>query len=521
MSTLNPYTGDWTFEHAAHLLRRTTYGPNRTEINNAVSKGLNATVNELLRDVPMPDPPIYYNFTNDPQVAVGETWVNTIGDGDISGLTPSRNRSLRAWYFGQQVNHQSSIRERMSLFWHEHFPFNAITRPEVKFQYINAIQENHLGNFRTIVEEMTISNAMLIFLNGTDNTRQSPNENYARELLELFTIGRGPIVGPGDYTNYTEEDVFAIAKALTGWRVTAIDNAYQPIFVPNRHDESDKQLSARFDNAIISNNGANEYKDVIDIILNKKETARYICRQLHIWFVGSDINQDVEDHIIAPMADIFYDGNYEIAPVVEALLLSEYFHDPERRGCIIASPLDFILGTINTFDLAFPAELTNQYFVWNRLERYASAQLMEVFEVDSVAGWKAYYQAPQFYEFWINSVSLNSRREFANIILEGRMVNGYRYELDLVKFIEEFENPSDPNDLIEEIGKVLFVFPLAENQKDYLKNVLLPGLDDFVWTVEYGIFLEDPSNEEARSVIENKLKALFITLLQMPEYHLI
>ena len=327
MSTLNPYTGDWNFEHAAHLLRRTTYGPNRTEINDSVNKGLNETVNELLKPTPLPDPPIYYSFSNDPLVPLGETWVNVIGDGNIQALTPSRNRSLRAWYFGLQQEHKGSIREKMSLFWHEHFPFNAITRPEVKYQYINSIQENHLGNFRTLVEEMTISNAMLIFLNGNENTRQSPNENYARELLELFTIGRGPIAGPGDYTNYTEDDVFALAKALTGWRVRIIDNAYEAVFVPTRHDQTDKQLSNRFDNAVISNNDENEYKDVIDIILNKKETAKYICRQLHIWFVGSDINQDVEEHIIAPLADIFYDSEYEIAPVVEALLLSEYFHE--------------------------------------------------------------------------------------------------------------------------------------------------------------------------------------------------
>ena len=120
---------------------------------------------------------------------------------------------------------------------------------------------------------------MLRFLNGNTNTKQSPNENYARELLELFTIGRGPQVAEGDYTNYTEDDVVELAKALTGWKFKKLDTGETvSYFRKGQHDPTDKQLSHRFDNQIIQNGGENEYKTVVDIILNKKEVAKYICR---------------------------------------------------------------------------------------------------------------------------------------------------------------------------------------------------------------------------------------------------
>ena len=147
--------------------------------------------------------------------------------------------------------------------------------------FIPPATERPSGNFRELTKQITVNAAMLHFLNGNKNEVNSPNENYARELLELFTIGKGDLVGPGDYTNYTEQDIAAFAKALTGW--TAWTDGNDPAEFErwwSSHDTSTKQLSHRFGSQTIENAGAEEYKRVVDIIFEKDEVAYHICRRL-------------------------------------------------------------------------------------------------------------------------------------------------------------------------------------------------------------------------------------------------
>ena len=141
--------------------------------------------------------------------------------------------------------------------------------------------------------------------------------NFARELLELFTVGKGELAGPGDYTTFTEQDVIEVARVMTGWRVRFRgDDGQMPRaeFNPFQHDEEPKQLSPRFDNAVIENNDEQEYSDLIDVIFESPEAALHICRKLYRWFVYYKIDDDVELNIINPMAQILVDNNYEIAP---------------------------------------------------------------------------------------------------------------------------------------------------------------------------------------------------------------
>jgi hypothetical protein len=520
-NTLNPYTGNWGLEEASHLLRRTTYGPTYDMINQSATDGLSKSIENLFADQVLPDPPVYYRYENDPLVPLGETWVYT-PPSNVQGLSGARRRSLNTWMLGLMNEAGFSIREKMVLFWHEHFPVNNINRGQFGFHYLNLIRENALGNFKTMVEEITISPAMLVFLNGNQNTLEAPNENYSRELLELFTIGKGEAVGPGDYTNYTEEDVIELAKALTGWTTRAQDNGeIGGVFVPGRHDTSTKQLSHRFNNAIIENGGENEYKNVIDIILQQDEVARFICRQLHIWFIGADINPDVEANIIEPMAQIIIADNYEINSALQTLLSSEYFFQESLRGCMISHPVDLIFRLFNTFEVEMPEDLLERYNIWNRLFRFSEALEMEVMNLPSVAGWKAFYQSPQFYEFWINSVSLLLRQELIEIVVNGAVLDNGRIKIDFLDIISKIEGASDPNVMIEGVVQLIFAFPISQNQLDYLKEVLIPGLPDFEWTIEYGEHLADPENEEVKMAVESKLQSLFQTMLSMPEFHLI
>ncbi|MEM1216656.1 MAG: DUF1800 family protein [Bacteroidota bacterium] len=466
VTTLSPYNGPWEIAQASHLLRRATFGPTPAQVNQAVAEGLSVTIGALFAPVLALDPPVYYNFENDPNVANGETWVNTPAPiPNVPNLQGNRRRSLRAWQFGVFQNEEVSVRQKTALFWHNHFAVNNINNGREGYQYLHVLHTHALGNFRTLVEEITVAPGMLRFLNGHQNSRQAPNENYSRELLELFTIGRGDAAGPGDYTNYTEDDVVEMARALTGWRATPIaEGLASSTFVNNRHDTEDKQLSHRFDDAIITDAGAEEYKVVIDHILQQPEVARFLARQLHIWFVGTDIDGLVEMNIIEPMAQLILDNDYEIQPALEALLSSEYFFAEEHRGCMVSHPLDFIFRIIKSFTITSEAPLLQQYRFWDRINRFVADQGMAIMELPSVAGWPAFYQSPQYYQFWINSVTLPKRQSLADAMLNGINVAGFRWELQLLDFIAEIEGNVDPNALIEGISAYLFAAPLGQNQ---------------------------------------------------------
>lgn len=522
MTTLNPYSGSWDSKKASFLLGRTTFGKTRAQIAAATANGLEETIETLFSPVPTPEPPIYYKFDKDPQVPIGSSWVGKYQpDNSIIGLRNARKRSVIVWQTGIMQESGMSILEKMVLFWHEHFPVNDINLGEVSFQYLSTIRSNALGNFRALVEEMTISPAMLIFLNGNQNVAASPNENYARELLELFTIGRGDAVGEGDYTNYTEKDIVEIARALTGWKARVNEDGYaESFYLSNKHDKAVKQLSYRFDEVIINNGGESEYKQVIDIILGKIEVARHICRQLHIWFVGADIDADIEANIIGPMADLMYDNNYDITIPVKALLQSEYFFDEKFIGCMISSPLDFLYKSVNTFEIALPENLVDKYFVWEAIATAGGLLEMAVMHVPSVAGWKAYYQKPSYYKFWINSVTLGFREEVAIALIVGDNIRGFKFGINVLNFIASVENATDPNELITNIAALIYEFPLSENQLEYLKGVLIPGLPDFEWTVEYGKYLEDPENPNTATSVHIKAASLLATMMKMPEFYL-
>ncbi|MEO0728648.1 MAG: DUF1800 family protein, partial [Bacteroidota bacterium] len=495
-----------------------------TQIKRAVSEGLGVTIGQLFADQPLPSPPVYYDYENDPNVPLGETWISSLAPNPLPpGLFGARRRSLLSWQLGLMMQGGASIREKMVLFWHNHFALED-NNGQRGYQYLNTLRTNALGNFRTLVEQITVDPSMLLYLNGHQNSRQAPNENYARELLELFTIGRGEAVGPGDYTNYTEDDVVQMARALTGWRAVFLDTGVPAgIFVPNRHDTEDKQLSHRFDNVMISDAGADEYKVVIGHILQKSESARYLARQLHIWFVGANIDPVIETNIIEPLAQIILDDDYEVQRALETLLSSDYFFDTSHRGCMVSHPLDFMFRIVTTMGVV-PLEDVGPltyYRYWNQLRRITESLDMSILGIPSVAGWRPFYQAPNFYELWINSVSLTIRQEVGDTLLGGINQGGVRWEPDLLSFIAEMDNNLDPNSLLEQLGLYLFSYPIAENQRNFLKEILIPGLPDFEWTVEYADYLQDPEDPDLRNAVLTKLEAVFGTLLKMPEFHLI
>ncbi len=525
LSGLEPYTGPWGYAQAAHLLRRTTFAPTKAQIQAAVSKGLLGTLNLLLTKRALPSPPINYSYAYDPRVPIGQTWVNDTFN-KTAAITTYRHLSLHGWTIMQMLTEGTNLREKMTLFWVNHFGIAGIGDPRFRYFYTKLLRENAWGNFRDLIKRITIDPSMLRFLNGNQNTLKAPNENYARELLELFTIGKGPQVGPGDYTNYTEQDVQAIARVLTGWKDVGFqsEKTTEPVgskFFSTLHDANSKKLSARFDNAVIGNLGQNEYAHLIDIIFKKEEVARFICRKLYRWFVYYEISEQVETNIIRPLAQRLIANNYNLELPLRTLLGSAHFFDAQNVGSMIKSPFDYVMSIMRPLRVPLPPLTKTKYTLGVNLKLATDPMEQQYFDLPAVAGWKAYYQEPQYYRAWINASTLQYREKFLAWMLD----RGYRYDnfpinFDFVKCLELISDPKDPNKLIHGFAQLLLPQPLNGSQVAALKEVLIPGLPDFEWTVEYSKYLANPADKILRKAINNKLRAMVSVIMRSAEFQL-
>lgn len=535
MPHLDKFSGAWTAKEARHLLKRTTFGVTETMVSESVSLGLSKTISKLFEVKELPSPPLKFEpdtGVKDPGAKFGETWVNAApypeaeSGGERNSIINSRKRSLYAWTYLQMQNSGFSITEKLTLFWHNHF-VSVDYWPHREYVYINKLRANALGNFKEITKLITVDPSMLVYLSGTENTNVAPNENYARELLELFTIGKGDAVGNGDYTHYTEGDIAQIARVLTGWRARWIkhEDALNSYFTQWKHTSNNKILSHRFNNSIILENGEDEYKDLIDTIFEQDECSRYIMRQLYIWFVNAEITPDIEKNIIEPLARITRVSNYEIAPALKVLFASDHFF--ENVLCMIKSPLDLFLSMTKSLNITALSSFFKQEYDFAHVMYLAASDLGQfIFNHPDVAGWKAYYQKPLYYKTWVNNFFLPKRLDYCRILVTGGdlVINKRKYRVPpmvpVLEVAKEITNATDPNVLIQELATRLFNYEITQEQINSLKAVLIDGLPDFEWTVEYSDYLSDPSNSSLALSVDKKLRNLIATMVQMSEFQI-
>ena len=518
---LEPYGGTWGNEQVAHLLRRTMFGAKKADIDAVAAMTLDDVVAVLLADLTDPAPPLSTSSA-DTDAPPGTTWVNAA----TNNFNVARRNSLKSWWTGLILDQPISLREKMTLFWHNHFVTETTVVGDARFayRYNTLLRQSATGNFKELTKAITINGAMLRYLNGNTSTKTSPNENYSRELQELFTIGKGPEIAPGNYTNYTEADVITAARALTGWRDSSA--TLSGYFTSSRHDTTNKQFSSAYGNTIVNGqvtDGSLEIDDLLTMIFAQPETANFICRKLYRWFVYYVIDEAAEANVIVPLANVFRSNNYEMKPVLSALLKSAHFFDSINMGCVIKSPVDVAVGMCRQFGVTFPTstEFSKQYTMWKYIWEQASAMQMELGDPPNVAGWPAYYQIPQFYELWINSDTLPKRNQFTDtMITAGHTASGFKLVADPIAFALQFSDPSDPVVLIDESAQVLFPIEPTAAQKVFLKGVLLPGLPDYEWTIEWNDYLGDPTNAGKQTAVKTKLQELFGFMMSMAEYQL-
>lgn len=512
---ITPYTGTFAKPQLMHLLRRTLFGLTKSDITYFTGMSMSQVITELLTPAPIPAPPINTYSNTDPNVPFGTTWVNALPDGNFTG---SRRDSLRAWWIGNLIQQNRSITEKMILFWHNHIPTSYFTEPYIFYLYLNRIRTHSLGNFKTMIAEITIEASMLIYLNGNQNKNTAPNENYARELQELFTVGK-------DLPSYyTQDDVVAAARVLTGWKTNTQLPSSPVYFNSSDHDTGNKVFSPFYSNTIITgqsgaSSGINELNDLMNMIFAHNEVAKYIVRKLYRFFVYYDIDASIESSVITPLADTFRNSNYEILPVLTELFSSAHFYDTMQASSHIKNPIDSLIGSIRGFNLNFPAtNLSGNYNSWRNIHNRCQNQGMSIGFPPNVAGWPAYHQSPSYHEQWINANTLRTHKVNIDSMFGGGFVG---IPADVLAFTATMTNPEDPDLLLEEVLELFHALPSDLPVKAQLKAILLSNqTSNSYWTTAWNNYVGTPTNTTFVNTVTSRLKSFYKAVLTMAEAYL-
>lgn len=547
-SGLAPYTGIFGKSEAIMILQRTGFGYKKSGLDATLATGsVSAAIDKVININPaIPAPPVnwYNNIKPDENnISYGtDVTKDSFVNGTIGQTTNTyRTEGLRYWLMMQALNQDNTIREKMILFWYHFIPTDFDTvrtsanqyvntnSARIEFDYMNFLRQNVLGNFKTMIRNIATQPAMMFYLNNQSNTATAPDENFARELMELFTLGKGPL------SKYTQADVVAAAQVLTGWRVQNLNTTNTTTdFITSKHKTGNKQFSSFFNNKIIQNGGAAELDALIDMIFNKSQVvSQYICRRLYRFFVYYDIDDNIETNVIVPLAQTFVNENWNILPVLKQLFKSEHFFDMANRGVYIKSPLDFVVGSMRNFNLNYNVTDPSNYEAQYRMISYLHDSLMFPMEqrfgdVPNVSGWNAFYQTPAFHEYWINTNTIQKRFVYIDAIFNGykKTYNGLTttVKIDVIAYVQQFPNSvvQDPNLLVAECLSSMLPVPLSDTQKQSLKlqTILYQQVSDYYWTTAWNNYLANPSNTVNAAIVKDRLQSLLYSICQLAEFQL-
>ncbi len=547
MPYLDLYTPVLTAKTAAHLLRRATFGPTQAEIT--AFTGLTATqaVQKLISNANYTLAPI---DINDAASTVGQPLPTIPWNGD-------RNSELgyfvAYWWMGVMLGQKQplTLLDKLTLFWQNHF----VTAREMVDDYryiwrnLKLLRESAFGNFRQLVIDVTKDPAMLIYQSGSENRVGAPNENYGRELQELFTLGVRD--GAGN-NNFTEDDVKAAARTLTGWTVTNYNTpgstTISTVFDPARHDTTDKVFSEKYNNTMITGRsgataGDLELADLTSMILSRPETALFMCRKLYRWFVNPNITPVVETNIIVPLATFFASpaNDWNIRPVLEKLLTSQAFFDEANIGAIVKSPAEMMLGMLRFFGQT-PRDMATQPAAFRKYMDFSYYRMRDlqqpILDQLTVFGYEPYYQTG-YSKVWINTNTIVLRGEFINYLVQGwfEVEPGYRLQIPLVEMIEAIQpNFADVPPLpqttpptgtpaitcvqvLDALLKNLFATDIVQTQKDFLIDfILMQELPRTSWEFEWNAYRREPTDSYRRNTVLWRLQNLMKHMLRMAEY---
>ena len=363
----------WGLKWAGHLYRRAAFGAGPAELSAAVARGLPATLDLLFNGTPDAD-------------AIEKTLV-AVGARTADRANPFE---LRAWWLYAMLNGRRPVLEKMVLFWHNHFATSIakVQRTTWMFNQNRLIRKYALGKFGPFLHDMSRDAAMIVWLDNNSNVKAHPNENYAREVMELFSLGVG---------HYTEHDIREAARAFTGWHTNGGDYDFNSRF----HDDGQK--------TVLGKSGDWNGDDVLDILLKRDDCAEFLVRKLYRYFVSE--LQDPPAKLIAPLAESFRDTDYDIADLIQRMLSSRHFFSAHSYRQKIKCPVEYVLGAVNTVydrDAAPDHNPPPTRPLVNRIDLMGQ----QLFAPPNVKGWPGG-------QSWLNTSTVLARVNFAQALVMG------------------------------------------------------------------------------------------------------
>ena len=476
--SITPYTPrpekPWNEARIKHVYNRLGFGATAAEIQNGLQMTPDALIDQLLDGAEahqLSSPPIWSDWTNEDY-------------NEDFDLYFQHKAEFRARWLSEMIN--EGIKSKMALFWHNHF----VTEEQAygcnafMWSYYKLLHDRAYGNFRTFVEEMGKNPAMMVYLNNVQNIKQSPNENYARELMELFTMGED--------NGYTQRDVEQVAKALTGWRFTWYECRFDDFgLVDYFFDEEIK--------TIFGISGFYGYDAVHELIFTRRaeQVAQYITSKFMRFFAYEEVNPIIND----ALATTFKENNWEIMPVLKQLFKSEYFFEDSLLGANIKSPLETMVSQYKMTGMTYPEDI--DYNTLNDVNYFIFTLGQELFNPINVAGWKGY-------RTWLNENTLTSRWNISTL-LSRRYPESARNKL-LQLAVDLSPSINDPYAITQAVAKHFLNHELdpihLATAVDYLKGEIPENyFEDGSWNLYF---------DEAPDQLIN----LLYYLMRLPEYQL-
>jgi len=454
-----------------HLYWRAGFGLSPQQLQKKEKQKLDKVVKDLFKDakkiraVKLP----YYNIPSKEEFKALSKPERKAKIKEVQKLTSKVNLN---WVRQMLSDDYSPLQEKMTLFWHGHFACES-KRFDHAGRQINTIRQYALGNFRDLILAVSKDASMIAYLNNQQNKKKKPNENYARELMELFTIGRG---------NYTEQDIKEAARAFTGWFSDRLTGDFK--FTDRQHDFGKKTFMGK--------TGAWDGDDIVDIILERKETAQFIATKVYRYFVNEVVNKKQ----VEVLANAFYKSNYNIETMMQTLFESEWFYDSENIGTKIKSPVELLVGMAKTLNLTFGNDKAVLF------PQHALGQVL--FRPPNVAGWPGG-------KTWIDNSTLMLRMNFAAMIFKKTELT---YEL-------KNQPEREKNRRLKKLEITGDITALSNAFEKTKEAELGQQLCDYILQTPFnlkGSFIEEYAKQATAK--EDKVKAYALGLMSLPEYQM-
>ncbi|MCI0642003.1 MAG: DUF1800 domain-containing protein [Gemmataceae bacterium] len=459
----------WDLKKVGHLYRRAAFGASMQELQRALEAGPDRTIGELLEGRADPDGD-----------AVWTALSRTIGDGNDG------NQMTAAWLH-RMLHSTQPVRDKMTLFWHNHFATSnaKVNNTGYMLGQYELMRRHALGSFRTLLVEISHDPAMMVWLDTIESRRGQPNENYARELMELFSLGINHPTRQ-DQRNYTERDIREAARAFTGW---AIENG-RAVFRANQHDDTEKN--------VLGQRGRWQSRDIVRICLEQEAAPYFICRKLFRFLVSETMTPTAE--LLAPLARQFRESDYDFGRLVETVLRSNLFFSTEAHRSKVKTPVDFALGVVRALEGHTPGGDRRRRVGASQLASALDGLGQRLFYPPSVAGWEGG-------RAWLNGQTFLLRQNLA-LALTSTTDDRFGRRTDPAELLRRHNVRGNPE------------------QVDFFLRLFLQGETAAATRHRLIQYLEDASSQSypffwtAQDAADHRSRALCHMVLCLPEFQL-